>query len=283
MSFSRLSIEIQEYLKWSPMSLVIREVCRINSFEKFIQSLNLKSDAKILDVGCGDGKWWQTLNANTTYEVHGIDINPSEIFKAKNHIRAQVLNITDLAAVKTLPQDFDLIVGNCSLEHVQDINSALANIRSVCANGANFILFIPSPHWALKGKSIAFLHWISPRLSIAYSGAINGFFQHWHLYDYRIWNHLLQQNGFEIIQVTGLGSKRLEFLYRLFLPSAFLSFLFKTTTGKYFNHYAHYFIPKSINRAIANGLVPLINNSIRSPNDVEEIFEYAILTRIRNV
>ncbi|MBC7396128.1 MAG: class I SAM-dependent methyltransferase [Bdellovibrionales bacterium] len=264
------------------MSLVIREVCRISAFEKFIHKLDLRSGAKILDVGCGDGKWWQTLNPNTTFEVYGIDINCSEILKAKKHINAQVLNVTDPVAIKTLPQNFDLVVGNCSLEHVPDINSALTNIRSVCANDAHFILFVPSPHWALKGKSINFLHWISPRLSMAYSGAINGFFQHWHLYDYRIWNHLLQNNGFEVIQVSGLGTRRLEFLYRLFLPSAFLSFLVKTMTGKYFNHYACYLIPNSINRAIANKLVPLIENSIRSPDDVEEIFEYAILTRVSN-
>ena len=33
----------------------------------------------------------------------------------------------------------------------------------------------------------------SPRVAMALSGALNGFFQHWHLYDEKVWRRLLEQ------------------------------------------------------------------------------------------
>jgi 2-polyprenyl-3-methyl-5-hydroxy-6-metoxy-1,4-benzoquinol methylase len=43
---------------------------------KFINSIKLSKDAKILDVGCGYGRISKLLR-NNNYNVTGVDINPN--------------------------------------------------------------------------------------------------------------------------------------------------------------------------------------------------------------
>ena len=68
---------------------------------------------------------------------------------------------------------------------------------------------------------------------MALSGALNGFFQHWHLYDEKVWRRLLEQHGWRVKHCYGLGSARSEFLFRLAMPPAFVQFLAKSMTGFY--------------------------------------------------
>jgi 2-polyprenyl-3-methyl-5-hydroxy-6-metoxy-1,4-benzoquinol methylase len=279
MRITNIQEEIKAYLEWSPLSLVIREVCRLHSFRLQLMAVPSSEHLKVLDVGCGDGKWWQYLKKVREIDVYGIDINTSEIEKSQKFINASVSDITDIDSLKHLPKNFDMVVGNCSLEHVPNINLALSNIHSLIKDHGIFILYVPTPTWALKGKSIDILEKISPRLSMAYSGMVNGFFQHWHLYHYEIWSHLLSNNGFEVKEVKGIGSKKLEFLFRLFLPSSFISFIVKIITGKYLNYYMRYLIPSSLKNFIAQKLETLVNDSQKAPDDVQEIFEYMIISR----
>jgi SAM-dependent methyltransferase len=182
-----------------------------------------------LDVGCGDGFWW-TLQGEPS-EVYGIDISAREIAQAKLRIHA---DLVDVSKQQPFPDHrFSQIIGNCSLEHVPDIDSALANLHLAAAPGARLVMFVPTPRWAYQGNVQSLLLKVAPRLAMTLAGAMNGFFQHWHLYDQKVWRRLLEQNGWTVNTVLGLGSKRSEFLFRLFMPPAFLQFVAKKATGHY--------------------------------------------------
>lgn len=277
MSTLELKSAISHYLDWAPFSLTIRESCRLKAMDDVLKE-NARPGLKVLDVGCGDGHWWKILDEKKSLKVIGIDISADEIAKAKDHIEAHHLDITSVSSLGALPADFDMVIGNCSLEHIPDINSALRNIFSRMKAGSTFVLFVPSPNWALKGHSIEWLGKISPRLSMAFSGLLNGFFQHWHLYHYNIWTHLLTSNGFSDVSVKGIGTAPLEFLFRLYLPGSFISFLVKSITGKYLNFFASKILPRSFYESQANRLVPLVEKAIVSKDD-ENIFEYMIVAR----
>jgi len=168
---------------------------------------------------------------NNLSKVHGIYISDTDVDLAKKLITAQNLYIPSPKLTSQISfTSFDTVIGNCSLEHVKEIDLAFKNIHSVLKTGGQFILLVPSPYWALKGHSVQFLNTISPRLSMSASGLLNGFFQHWHLYHYKIWSHILNESGFETVGVYGLGSKKLEFLFRAGLPTAFISFVVKSAT-----------------------------------------------------
>ncbi len=223
---------ILAYLKHAPLPLALREINRLIA----IEAVGAKHGTT-LDVGCGDGFWW-TLRDHDRQEVYGIDISASEVAQARVRINAA---LTDVSRERPFPgTEFDEIIGNCSLEHVPDIDAALGNLRKAAADGARLLMFVPTPRWAYQGRLQTWLLKRSPRLSMAFSGALNGFFQHWHLYDAKVWERLLAQHGWKVKATYGLGSARSEFLFRLFLPPAFGEFLAKKLTGFYPSKLAKY-------------------------------------------
>lgn len=219
---------IRAYLRHAPLSLAVRELNRLVAIHA-IESGSLGHRGPVLDVGCGDGFWW-SVRGRGDRRVVGVDISEREISLARRHIDASLLDISERT-----PEGgpFGLILGNCSLEHVRRIDRALTNLRRVAAPDARLVIFVPSPSWAYQGRTQELLLSVAPRTAMALSGAFNGFFQHWHLYDINIWKQVLAQNGWRTTAAWGIGSSRSEFLFRLFLPPAFGSFLVKNVLGVY--------------------------------------------------
>jgi SAM-dependent methyltransferase len=226
---------VYAYLEHAPLSLTLREINRLIAIETVASGAG-----PVLDVGCGDGFWW-TLRDVDHREVYGIDISAREIAQARTRIHA---SLTDVSRERPFPgTEFREIIGNCSLEHVPDIDGALSNLRAAAAPGARLLMFVPTPRWAYQGRLQSALLRRAPRVAMSLAGALNGFFQHWHLYDAKVWTRLLAQNGWQVRAAYGLGSARSEFLFRAFLPPAFLEFVAKKLTGFYPSKLAR-FLPR---------------------------------------
>ncbi|HEY0250838.1 MAG TPA: class I SAM-dependent methyltransferase, partial [Kofleriaceae bacterium] len=215
------------YLRHAPLSLSLREINRLVAFQAF-QSRQ-PNKGPVLDVGCGDGFWWTVREDGR--EIYGIDISASEIAQARERINAELTDVSRETPFQGTK--FEEIIGNCSLEHVPDIDAALSNLRRAANPNARLLMFVPTPRWAYQGNIQQFLLKHAPRAAMAISGALNGFFQHWHLYDSKVWTRLLEQNGWHVETVVGLGSARSEFLFRAFMPPAFVEFVVKKVTGFY--------------------------------------------------
>ena len=113
------------YLRHAPLSLTLREINRLVALETVG-----KHRGPVLDVGCGDGFWWTLCDRNNR-EVYGIDISAREIGQARTRIHAA---LSDVSRERPFPgKDFAEIIGNCSLEHVPDIDAALSNLRRAAA------------------------------------------------------------------------------------------------------------------------------------------------------
>ncbi len=242
------------YLRHAPLSLTLREINRLIAIESVATGRG-----PILDVGCGDGFWWTLRDGGR--EVYGIDISAREVAQAKTRITAE---LTDVSATQAFPNTkFEEIIGNCSLEHVPDIDGALSNLRKSASPTGRLVMFVPTPRWAYQGRVQSWLLDHAPRLAMTISGAMNGFFQHWHLYDEKVWTRLLAQNGWKVKAVFGLGSSRSEFLFRLFMPPAYAEFVVKKLTGFYPSKLARYIpdgalapLAKLVRWAVTDPLVP---------------------------
>jgi SAM-dependent methyltransferase len=216
---------VYAYLQHAPLSLTLREINRLIAIEAVASGKR-----PVLDVGCGDGFWW-TLRTDGAREVYGIDISAREIAQAQTRIHAA---LTDVSREQPFAgTEFREIIGNCSLEHVPDIDAALSNLRRAAAPDGRLLMFVPTPRWAYQGRMQSWLLRRAPRVAMSIAGAMNGFFQHWHLYDTKVWTRLLAQNGWQVRATYGLGSARSEFLFRAFMPPAFVEFLAKKVTGFY--------------------------------------------------
>jgi SAM-dependent methyltransferase len=258
---------VYAYLRHAPLSLTVREINRLIAIEAVSGGTG-----PVLDVGCGDGFWW-TLRDHDQVEVYGIDISAREVAQARTRIRAE---LTDVSREQPFAGTrFQQIIGNCSLEHVPDIDAALANLRKAAAPNARLVMFVPTPRWAYQGRMQAWLLAHAPRVAMSISGALNGFFQHWHLYDAKVWTRLLAQHGWQVRATYGLGSARSEFLFRLFMPPAFGEFLIKKLTGVYPSRLAR-FLP---DRALAP-LTRLVRWAVSDPlvsADSPHAYEYMII------
>ena len=249
---------IHAYLMHAPLSLALREINRLIAIESVASG-----EGPVLDVGCGDGFWW-TLRAHDRREVYGIDISAREIAQARTRITAA---LTDVSAGPAFP--------GTRFEHVPDIDAALANLRASAAPGARLLMFVPTPRWAYQGRLQAWLLRRAPRVAMSLAGALNGFFQHWHLYDVKVWTALLLQNGWRVRASYGLGSARSEFLFRAFLPPAFVEFLAKQVTGFYPSKLAR-FLPRVL-LAPAARLVAWAVSDPLVPVDSPTAYEYLIV------
>jgi SAM-dependent methyltransferase len=258
---------VHAYLEHAPLSLALREINRLIAIESMASGRG-----PVLDVGCGDGFWW-TLRDVDHREIYGIDISAREVEQARSRIHAA---LTDVSRERPFPgTEFREIIGNCSLEHVPDIDAALSNLRAAAAPDARLLMFVPTPRWAYQGQVQSWLLRHAPRVAMSLSGALNGFFQHWHLYDAKVWTRLLAQNGWQVRAAYGLGSARSEFLFRAFLPPAFLSFLAKKLTGFYPSRLAR-LLPRAV-RAPAAALVTWAVSDPLVPVDSPTAYEYLII------
>jgi len=261
---------VRAYLSHAPLSLALREINRLIAIEAVASG-----KGPILDVGCGDGFWWTLRHTpgDGDREVYGIDISAGEIAQARTRINAA---LTDVSRERPFPgTDFEEIIGNCSLEHVPDIDAALLNLRRSAAPHARLLMFVPTPRWAYQGRLQSWLLARSPRLAMTLSGALNGFFQHWHLYDHKVWTRLLAQNGWRVRAAYGLGSARSEYLFRLFLPASFVEFLAKKLTGFYPSKLAQ-FLPGNL----LSPVVRLVKWAVDDPLvqvDSPTAYEYLIV------
>jgi len=261
------------YLRHAPLSLSLREINRLVAFHAF--QLRQPKHGPVLDVGCGDGFWWTVRedDRQKNEEVYGIDISASEVAQARERIHAELTDVSRETPFRGTK--FEEIIGNCSLEHVPDIDAALSNLRKAASDRARLLMFVPTPRWAYQGNTQKLLLKYAPRIAMSVSGALNGFFQHWHLYDAKVWQRLLEQNGWRVETTVGLGSARSEFLFRAFLPPAFVEFVVKKVTGFYPSRLAR-ILPDSVLTPFAKLVRWAVSDPI-VPADSPHAYEYLIV------
>jgi SAM-dependent methyltransferase len=273
-----LDRSVPQYLVHAPFSLCLRELNRLVAMLEFERDFGRLRDS-VLDVGCGDGFWWTFLERKGR-QICGVDISQREIEQAERIFdRAALIDVSKAVPFNGI--EFEDIIGNCSLEHVPDIDAALRNLRRAAAADARLVMFVPTPTWALQGRVQRILMRFAPRFGMMFAGALNGFFQHWHLYHHTVWSSILRSNGWDVHSVRGLGGKRSEFLFRLFLPSGLVAFLAKALIGRYPNELLRFLPPR-----LVSPLTALIKSSLQSPlvdPDDEGAYEYMIVARAGDV
>ena len=101
----------------------------------------------ILDVGCGTGLLLRHMNEDAI----GLDINPWNLKKAKEHTRRQVIR-GDAELLPVRPSVLDFVVCTETLEHLPDPLRALKEMRRALKQNGKIIGSVPHPHpgWRLR-------------------------------------------------------------------------------------------------------------------------------------
>lgn len=212
-----------------PVSLAVRECNRLVALQA-----RLPKTATVLDVGCGDGSFWKVFPGVECLTVDGIDLNNDEVELARATGVYRSLQVSDVS--QTIPQgSYDFVIGNCSMEHIPDIHRALTNLRHAMNAESRLLMFVPAFGWPKVLKTVRFLQGISPRLGMAATGALDGFFQHHHIYDEVSWKLLVENAGYQVEHVKCLGAPEINREFERNLPAAFMEFVLKTVRKRYAN------------------------------------------------
>jgi SAM-dependent methyltransferase len=119
--------------------------------------LKVKRGARVLDVGCGIGRWSRLLAARGAL-VRGVDLSPTMIAEARRRAAVQGVAdccrfaVADLAHLE-LGEQFDLVLGVTVLQHIVDpvlFREALSVMVAHLAPGGRMILLEAAPTAAVS-------------------------------------------------------------------------------------------------------------------------------------
>ena len=151
--------------------------------------VKLGSSAKVLDVGCGPGKWTK-FYAKRCSLVTSIDVSPEMITLAREHLKYEritnvdfhVMNVTKLA----LPEDnYDLVNCVTVLQHILDDNewkAAVRRIVKVTKPQGKILLYESAPNLTIIRRT-PHLHIVSMKDYIAEFDRADANLIHWRAAD----------------------------------------------------------------------------------------------------
>ena len=113
---------------------------------------------RVLDLGCGAGRFVAALRAEGAYPV-GVDLAEGALERARRNVPGADLRL--LGADGTIPLDdssIDVVWCSEVLEHVPDTAGLLSEIRRVLATRGTLLVTTPS-HDLARRMAIALLRW----------------------------------------------------------------------------------------------------------------------------
>jgi SAM-dependent methyltransferase len=109
-----------------------------------LNCVNWRGDEAILDVGCGPGRWYEVIhNKLPDASYYGLDLYPGML---RNHSGRSHLALADAQTLPYADGQFDVVMANHMLFHVQDSDVAIKEFHRVLKPGGIFMATSNSIH-----------------------------------------------------------------------------------------------------------------------------------------
>lgn len=136
-----------KYASYAKTSSSVFDDANNESIAAFIDCLNVKHDATILDIGCGSGTLFYSLKEHGYTNLRGIEPSQSccDIVRAKGF----ACNAGSIASpyFKTNAilheNKCDLIILSSALEHIYNVELAIENILSMLSENGKLVIEVP--------------------------------------------------------------------------------------------------------------------------------------------
>ncbi len=100
------------------------------------------SDTRILDAGCGTGRYLEAMRAFKPRALTGVDFSPSMLKQAKRKFRDSEVSLL-LAGIDALPfadASFDFVLSTLAIDHLPDLRNGVQELsRVLSAQGAMIV------------------------------------------------------------------------------------------------------------------------------------------------
>lgn len=121
----------------------VRRASEYRRLETLVRVLDLKRGERLLDIGCGSG-WFGDRCQRQGAVVCAMDIGISGVTGAKARFpQAADYQVGDLYYLPFATASFDAVVLSEVVEHLEDIDAALAEARRVLRPGGRLLVSVP--------------------------------------------------------------------------------------------------------------------------------------------
>jgi len=176
----------------------------------------------VLDVGCGDGHFVSVAFDASLFI--GFDLQQAIVKEAASRHVYQHVMVASATAMPFADASFSTVISNCVIEHIPDLDSALAEIHRVLRPGGRLAFTVPSHYFAefLLGSTLlrrlGALH-----LAVGYGRWFNRHSRHYHTYAPEVWERRLMLHGFEIVHwryyMSAAGHRAFDLAHYLSVPA----------------------------------------------------------------
>ncbi|MFT4549170.1 MAG: SAM-dependent methyltransferase [Verrucomicrobiales bacterium] len=150
----------------------------------------LPDDARILDIGCGDGFHLDLLRkfGKKTWQLAGIDIDPRAVERARASNFA--VHCGSIETLELKPDQFDLAIMVMTIEHVACPTVALEAAQRLLKPGGKLVVVTDNTD-SIDFALFKHRHW----------GGYH-FPRHWNLFNRQSFEKLAAKTGFEVVRLT---------------------------------------------------------------------------------
>lgn len=215
------------YLKEAPLSLAIERCfeCEILSQQIFTHP--------VLDLGCGDGIFSYVLFDEPIDT--GIDLNPKALERAKKYAMHKDLISCSAEQIPKTYESFETIFSNSTLEHIQNIENVLREVKRLLAKDGHFYVTVPTEFFERYSIFNVLLNKLGmTKLSLRYRNFYNAFWRHYHAYPIDQWREIFTQYGFKVNHFVNYCPKSIVMLEDLFTLTALPCLLVKKIFNRWF-------------------------------------------------
>ena len=153
-----------------------------------------------LDLGCGDGTFFR-LAWPDIHDVVGVD---ADVNAADAAVRSHVYRAVHVASAARLPfqpGSFRSAVANCSLEHMEQLDEALASLHGCLQPGAVLLASVITDKWREWNPLVELIRWVAGRetadeLAREYAARQ----RHLHALTPAEWKERLGAGGFDVVE-----------------------------------------------------------------------------------
>lgn len=217
--------------------LLWRNISELPYFRGFLRAVegrfyeNIELGDRILDLGCGDGHFTSRTFANTDNQFHGVDPE----FRALSQASQNTVYKNLVCCVGNfLPYEnaqFDTIISNSVMEHIQDIDDVVFEAHRVLKPSGKMIITVSNNNFTNNLSIARFLESIGLNiLANGYRKLFNWISRHYHPDTLGEWLNKLERNGFIITNHWNYFSEKslgiLEWGHYFGLPSLMNYILF---------------------------------------------------------
>jgi len=211
----------------------------------------------MLDVGCGDGRLTRML-FRPPVEA-GIDVNRGEVARAQRSGVYRQATCGSAAALPFRDRSFASVFSNCVLEHVDEVDRALAEIYRVLRPGGMLLTTVPTPRWESDGPLPLLRRMGLDALSDRMNDVLRRMWHHVTVEDEEAWRMRLARAGMTLLVWEPYMVPRAYAAFARYLPASAGSLVSRRLAGRW-----------PISTTLRRMIAPLLAARLRGPYLAED-------------